>query len=45
MNEYHKALDAFETACKLDPSNEHAIEGAKNTRNAIQSVNSNRGND
>jgi stress-induced-phosphoprotein 1 len=41
MKEYHKAIDAFEAAKKIEPGNERAAQGHAKTMMAIQSSNSN----
>ena len=38
MKEYHKALEAFDTGLKLDPSSKELMEGKMKTVNLIQST-------
>ena len=45
MKEYHKAIDAFEKCKTFEPANERANLGMQKTMAAIQTANSNQGND
>jgi stress-induced-phosphoprotein 1 len=38
MKEYHKAMETFEVALKIDPGNEDAMEARQTTREAISLV-------